>query len=300
MKANRFIAVLLIYLAGAAAASAQEQEAEQQINDFSLAGYGEKGKKTWDIAGKSADIMGDDIQLKNITSNLYGDKEDIKMVADKGDFNKAEGKVHVEQNVVITTSTGAKLTTDSLDWDRKNQTISTQEQVNIEKENMVTTGQGAIGKPDLKKVTLQKDVKVVVNPQDAPKDQSAPAVKDKMVITCDGPLQVDYEKNIATFNENVKVDRGDSQIYSDTMDVYFASEKNAPAAPAQSAASPQLMGSKINQIIARGHVRIVRGENTSYSDEAVYTAASKKITLRGQPKLVIYSSEDMKDMMSGQ
>jgi len=32
-------------------------ESDQQINDFSLAGYAEKGKKSWDISGKSADIF---------------------------------------------------------------------------------------------------------------------------------------------------------------------------------------------------------------------------------------------------
>ena len=32
-------------------------DSDQQISDFSLAGYGEKGKKTWDLSGKSADIF---------------------------------------------------------------------------------------------------------------------------------------------------------------------------------------------------------------------------------------------------
>ena len=111
-------------------------DSDQQINDFSLAGYGDRGKKTWDIAGKTADIFADKIKLKQITGNMYGD-ENIRLTADKGDFNKAEGKVHLEQDVVITTESGAKLTTDSLDWDRKNDVVATPDKVNIVRDNMI-------------------------------------------------------------------------------------------------------------------------------------------------------------------
>jgi hypothetical protein len=45
--------------------------------------------------------------------------------------------------------------------------------------------------------------------------------------------------------------------------------------------------------VAEGNVKIVRGENVSYSEEAVYTAADRKITLLGRPKLIIYSTEGM-------
>ena len=69
-------------------------EVEQQINDFSLSGYGEKGKKTWDIAGKSANIFTDVVKLNEITGNMYGEKENIKLTADRGEFNKAQNKVH--------------------------------------------------------------------------------------------------------------------------------------------------------------------------------------------------------------
>ena len=113
-----FAPVLLI----APILNAQEsakQDSEQQINDFSLSGYGDKGKKTWDISAKSADIFEDIVKLKDIVGNLYGEREDIKLTAERGDFNKAQGNVHLEENVLITTTSGGKLTTDSLDWDRK-------------------------------------------------------------------------------------------------------------------------------------------------------------------------------------
>ena len=269
------------------------QESDQQIMDFSLASFGEKGKKTWDLSGKSADIFQDVVKLKDVIGNLYGKEEDVKLTADKGDFDKTQGKIHLQENVIITTSTGSKLTTDSLDWDRKNKLVTTQDAVNIERGNMVTTASGARGEPDLKKISLQKDVTVNINPGTEEKNKEQ-GVKKKIVITCDGPLQIDYEKDIATFNNNVKVDTQDALIDSDIMDVYFGKAgKDSPGSKKEAPGSGQDMGSKIDKIVARGNVKITRGENVSYSDEATYSALDKKITLLGKPKLIIYSGEDM-------
>ncbi len=272
-----------------------KQESDQQISEFSLAGYGDKGKKAWNIAGKSADIFDNVVKLKDVVANMYGATEDIKLTADKGDFDKSEGKVHVEQNVVITTSTGSKLTTNSLEWDRKKQVVSTDDVVNISRDNMVSVARGAIGQPNLSQVTLQKDVQVQINPKQEEGKNSAK--NDKTIITCDGPLEIDYAKNIATFKNNVKVDTKDNLIYSDIMDVYFLpADKNAPPGKDTAKAGGTdvgLMGTKIDKIIARGNVKIVKGQNVSYSQEAIYTAADKKIVLSGKPRLVLYSTEDL-------
>ncbi|MDD5155358.1 MAG: LPS export ABC transporter periplasmic protein LptC [Candidatus Omnitrophica bacterium] len=271
-----------------------QETSDQQISDFSLTGFGERGKKTWDLAGKSADIFDNVVKLKDIIGNMYGTDEDIKLTADKGDFDKREGKVHLQENVIITTSSGAKLTTDSLDWDRKNNVVKTEDQVNIERQNMTTQAKGAIGHTNLKQVQLQKDVTVNITQEQKDKTaQDKPANAGRIVITCDGPLDIDYEKNIATFRNNVKVDREDSQIYSDIMYVYFVTKNDNKNQGEQDDKNAGLNTSSIDKIVSQGNVKIVRGENTSYCDEAVYTAADKKITLLGRPKLIIYSSEDM-------
>ncbi|MEW6100939.1 MAG: LPS export ABC transporter periplasmic protein LptC [Candidatus Omnitrophota bacterium] len=273
---------------------ALQDESDQQIGDFSLAGYGEKGKKSWDICGKTADIFDEIVKLKSVIGNLYGVDENIQLTADRGDFNKKDGKVHLEQNVIITTSSGAKLCTESLEWDRKAQVVSTEELVNIERNNMVAAATGARGEPNLNKVSLEKNVRLDISPagQSAP-EPGASGVKEKIIITCDGPLEIDYEKNIAVFKNNVKVERADSVIYSDIMHVYFSRGKDDPIAKAG------ITASSINRIVAKGNVRVVRGENVSYSEEAVYTAEDRKIILSGRPRLVIYSTEDLKDASFG-
>ncbi|MBI4707412.1 MAG: LPS export ABC transporter periplasmic protein LptC [Candidatus Omnitrophica bacterium] len=269
-------------------------ESGQQINDFSIAGYGEKGKKTWDMSGKTADIMMDSVKLTTVQGNLYGKEENVNLVADTGDFNKANGKVHLEKNVVITTTSGTKLTTNSLDWDRKAQMVTTKDEVNIERQNVSVEATGAKGEPGLKKVALEKDVTLNINP-------TPEGLKEKIIVTCDGPLEIDYEKNLASFNNNVKVDRRDTAIYSDKLDIYFVSSSKAKKDQEEGNTDKTsgMINSKVDKIIARGHVRVVRGENVSYSQEAIYSVSDKKITLRGRPKLVIYSTENLANAPSG-
>ncbi len=293
-----FFSFLVLQFFSAFSFAEQAKESDQQIGDFSLSGFGDKGKKAWDLSGKRADIFNEVVKLKEVVGNHYADKESIKLTADSGDFNKNSGVVHLEDNVVITTSGGAKLTTDSLDWDRKQQIVSTLDKVNLQRLDMNLSGVGARGATALKQVELGKDVRLEIEPEDKlesnglqPNSQSHKQKnkEEKIVITCDGPLEVDYEKNIAVFNNNVKVEKPDLIIYSDKMQVYFTSKQGDPKKDQESA----LMSSSINKIVSEGNVRIVRGENTSYSQEAIYTAADKKIILTGRPQIVIYQTENM-------
>ena len=60
----------------------------QQINDFPISGYGDKGKKSWDVSGKSADIFEDKVNLDDVKGNLYGEGDNVKLTADKGVFHR--------------------------------------------------------------------------------------------------------------------------------------------------------------------------------------------------------------------
>ena len=305
MMCKKLVLILSILILPTASLLAQEEpqvaaESDQQISDFSLSGYGEKGKKTWDLAGKSADIFTDTVKLNEVVGNMYGKDENIKLTADRGDFNKTDGKVRLEQNVVITTSSGTKLNTNSLDWDRKNQMVKTDDTVNIERDNMNIVALGAKGEPNLKKVALEKDVKLDINAKEPDPFNASGGQAEKIMVTCDGPVEIDYEKNLASFKNKVKVERQESTIYSDRMDIYFITKKNKEESQGQAQdKSSSFMGSSVDKIVARGNVRVVRGENTSYSEEAIYSASDKKLTLTGRPKLVIYSTESLSNASSG-
>lgn len=255
------------------------QEAEQKMMDFSLAGYTQNGKKSWEVKGNSADIFSDIVRLTEVNADVYGEEENINLVGDKGAYDKTNGKMHLEDNVVITTASGGKLTTDSLDWDRASQKVTTEDIVNIQKQNIKTTAKGLEGEPNLRKVYLKEDVQVEIEEESGGQTLAQPNLeqpnKQPTVITCQGPLEIDYAQQIATFNNNVKVNQQEQgDMFSDKMEVYFDFKQK-----------------KILRAKAMGNVKIVKGENISYSEEAIYSASDKKMTLTGSPRLVIYSED---------
>jgi LPS export ABC transporter protein LptC len=254
------------------------QESGQTINDFNLSGFAEKGRKAWDIFGKTADIFANQIRLNDFVGKLYG-QEDITLTAKRGEFDKVQNRVHLEDNVVITTQSGAELSTDYLDWDRNTAEVQTEASVDIKKDNLDISGRGLKGNTNLKNVDLKQDVRVEIGNKDK---------TDKTVITCLGPLSLNYAENLAVFQKDVFVDDGQSQIYADLMDVFFEASGSDEAAVSFAG-----KGGKIQKIVARGNVKIVRGENVSFSEQAVYKAADKTLTLIGRPKLIIYSTEEI-------
>jgi len=254
------------------------QEAEQNLADFNLSGFSDKGKKSWEISGKSADIFSEIVKIKDLTARLYRDEEDIELKAKEADFNKTSGFLNLKNDVVITTTKGATLTTDTLNWDRTKQIISTKDRVDIQRQNIIASALGAFAQTDLKKVNLEKAVSVQINPKDSDILNS----NNKITITCDGPMEIDYEKNIAIFYNNVKVVKEDIQIYSERLEVYFLKEK----------AETTKLQNQIKNIIASGNVRIIKGDNISFSQEAIYEPEEKKLILKGSPRLIIYPEEE--------
>lgn len=241
------------------------EDAPQQFQGFDLAGYGEGGKKTWDVKGDHADIIGDIVKLTNIVANAYGE-EQTNLTAKFGTLDKATGKMHLEQDVVITTDTGATLTTDSLDWEREKDVVTTPDKVVINKENMMVTGTGAVAHPNLNTAQLNDDITVRLEPE--PED----ALGEVVTITCDGPLEMDYKGQKAVFNENVIAIQTDRKLIADKMEVYFNPDTK-----------------QITEMVCTGHVSIIQGENTTYSEKAVYNARDQKLVLSGAPKLIFYA-----------
>ena len=253
---------------------AATDDAEQKILGFSLSNYDDKNEKTWDLQGDTLEVYGDIINLTNIKANVYGKEEDMVLTADNGSFDRTEGKVHLQDNVIITSETGTKLMTDTLDWFQKNQLVTTEDKVNVTRDGLEAEGIGAVGHTDLKQVSLNKEVQVDIISESEDKKEMK-----KTTITCDGPLDIDYKGQTAVFNVNVKSDDGESQLYADKMTGYFDEDTK-----------------KIIKIVAEGNVKIVRGEDISYSEKAIYNAQTQRITLTGRPKIVFYSKQDAEDI----
>lgn len=258
----------LLHAANAGAPASSSASDPQQMLDFNIVGYGANGQKTWEVSGDSMDMAGDDVQISDITANLYGD-ENMVLTADTGRFDKTTRIVHLKDNVRATSESGGELKSDSLDWSQTEQLITTDDPVYLTRANMTATAIGATARPDLKTATLEQDVIMTLEMK---KDKA-----ERMVITCDGPMELDYSRQVAIFEKNVKVEGSAAQgtLEAQKMTVTF------------NAATKQ-----IEKLVAEGEVRIMRDENISYGDKAVVTAAEKKLILTGRPKFIFVPEDD--------
>ena len=53
----------------------------------------------------------------------------------------------------------------------------------------------------------------------------------------------------------------------------------------------------IVKVIAEGDVRVVRGEDSTYSEKAIYTTEDQKIILVGKPRIYIHAPEEMEKIL---
>jgi LPS export ABC transporter protein LptC/lipopolysaccharide transport protein LptA len=236
---------------------------EQQIQGFNLKGYKDDGSEAWDVKGSTANIMGSEVFLSDVDVNAYGD-ENVNVTAATGRLNQVTGKVQLTDDVVITSERGTRLMTDSLDWDKENQTISTDENVWITDERVTVSGRGISARQALKTAEIREDVTVNMK---ADVDNVDAHV---LVITSDGPMVIDQMKGLATFEKNVRAVHGDRTLNGDKIEIYFDQTVN-----------------QIREIICLGNVEIVQGANKTFADKAIYNAETQQISLFGRPKLIL-------------
>ncbi|MCX5716169.1 MAG: LPS export ABC transporter periplasmic protein LptC [Candidatus Omnitrophica bacterium] len=238
------------------------QSIAQKILSFNLVGHRDNGQKKWELNALSADVLPNVIKMDYITAKAYGKDGSLTLKARTGVYDKITKNVHLEKNVIGKSSDGARLTTDSLDWNQKTESVSTNALVRIEKDNLVSIGKGALGNPALKEVELKKDITVEI--RDNP----------PTVITCDGPLVVNYKNNISILNKNVRIADPRCEITSDVMKILF---------------NPKTR--KITRAVAIGNVVIKRDGNITNSGRAIYTVSDGRIRLVGKPRISVFPKE---------
>lgn len=255
----------------------QKQDATQTVQTFSISGFSEDGKSRWQVEGESADIFSDTVDMRSIEAKSYGEETSVTLTAEEGTFFRNSKDVELRKNVVVNTDEGTTLKTDRLNWDAAAEKITTDDYVHVERKDISVAGTGAEAIPGAKKVWLNKDVKMLVHPS-LPKGDSANEEKNDKptIITCDGPLEVDYKNNVSYFNKNVIIEDKEGKIFADKAIAYIN--------PTQR---------KIYKAIVRGNVKIMHKQNVSYCDKAVYLPEKGKVVLVGRPKVIIYSVDKM-------
>ncbi len=257
---------------GLPAPDATDQAVEQRASMFSLTGYTTGGAKKWEVSGDSARIFAkaSEIELDNMTARIWGENNQfVTLTSDIGTFNRKTEKAHFEKNVIVTSQEGMQLKTDYLNCQTKSQVIDTEAYVEIERENLKAEGFGLKGRHQLSKVQLNEDIKVEIADEKGKEEAGSP-----IIITCDGPLELDYDANVAHFNKNVKVSTEQGDIFADKMDVYINREER-----------------ELTKIVCTGNVRIDREGSNTFSHKATYLAKEGRVILSGEPKLVIHAGQ---------
>ena len=245
---------------GASALPGAGPSAGDVISTFKLEGHTDAGRKKWQVEGETADLLSDTVELSPVRATAYGQVE-IRLSAQKGSFKKSSQNVHLFGDVVVTTSDGAEMTTQSLNWLQARSEGSTEDWVRVAQPGLVALGLGGTGYPKQKRVWLEK--KVTVTLEDP---------KGKTVITCDGPMEVDYGRHKARFWRRVKVVDSKGTIRSDRMDVAFNPANN-----------------RMEKAVFWGHVDIEQGSQTAHANRVSYWQPLGRIQLTGHPRMIFFT-----------
>jgi len=249
-----------------------DETPSHKVYVFSFAKYTPTGEKEIEIEGDSANILARTVNLMNVVAKAYAEETPVTITADRGNYDKIANKIHLEKNVVATTEDGTRLLTEMLDIYPTNRMMETHVKAEVKKDNINIEGLGAVGDSHLKKVRFKKNVKVVI--QD-PNDES-----DKpTVITCDGPLEIDYQSNIAYFNDNVIARDHRGTLYGDKMDVYYDRDTR-----------------KVAKIHAMGNVVVEDPDgNKTFSDTVTYYADDGRVIFGGDAEVLYYEGGQRMD-----
>ncbi len=271
MRLKNFkIAVLLVlFFTSPCIAEEKKEPVQQEVKDFSFVQYQEGGNQKWKMNGRSAEVMDNKVNIEYLSALSFGQGTILKLRSKEGIFDKGENIVHLNDNVIMASTDGTKLTTDHLVWNAETKNISTDASVNIKRPDMEITGTGGNFDMEGKTAELKQDIsaKLVSGESVA---MGPLAGNNQTTITCDGPLELNYKQNRAFFHGNVKVEDSKGHILADRIDVYFNAQTR-----------------RVKLVIARGNVRIVNGENITYSEKAIYLVDQARVILPNRPKLVI-------------
>ena len=266
MKIRFLILFVVFFMMGSAYAqltNSQLPGGDQKFEGFNLQGYNDEGEKAWDVKGDTANIVGTEVELQNVNANAYGEQK-MNVTAQTGSIDQVSGNMKLQDDVVITSERGTQLLTDSLNWDKQKDLVTTQDDVLITDSQMTVKGKGMEAQPSLKTAQINEDVTVMVD------TEPDPATSKLLTITCDGPMTIDQAKSIAIFEKNVVAIQDDRTLKTDRAEVYFDMEMNT-----------------LKEMICIGNVVIIQGENKTYADKATYNAADQKVILTGRPKLIM-------------
>ncbi len=143
----------------------REEVPDQEVLDFSLTET-MSGSKSWTLFADRAEVFGGRgySRLHGVKVLFYGPEEEVTSVltAQRGRVNDKSRDLQAFGQVVLETSEGVKLETETLRWDNRRGRIWSNEFVKLTREGEVLTGYGLDSDPDLDNVEIHSQVKIRV------------------------------------------------------------------------------------------------------------------------------------------
>lgn len=137
---------------------------DQAIENFTLT-HTNQGEKEWELAAERAEVYekeGKTIVRKLKLKFYEQGKVASVLTARQGEISSPSGDMEVRGDVVVTSEKEAMtLKTNSLKWDARRNRIVTDDFVRQEKGDTIVTGQGLESDPELERLVIKKDVKVI-------------------------------------------------------------------------------------------------------------------------------------------
>lgn len=239
---------------------------QQKISDFYLSNFKDDGTRDWEVRGNTATIHGNDVDIDDMRANYYTQDDTILITSDAARLNKENMDVYLKDNVYVENKEGATIEADSLNWQREENRIETDDWVKTTKDSMQIEAVGLSADTQLKKAAFTKDVKVTLPDQEN---------QEVTIAVCSGPLEIEYNQGKAIFNKDVIVTNPQAKLYSDKATLFFDTENK-----------------EIIKIISEGNVKIVRGNNVTFSQKATYLSEKQKIILEGRPRVIYYPESE--------
>jgi len=142
---------------------------DQVISDFRLTETA-SGKKEWKMAASKAYIYDSRglLETEDMEVEFFDEEGRVKstLVADRGVVNRGTDDMEARGNVVVTSSSGVTLETETLLWMSKTRKIMSDDSVRVVREGDVLTGVGFRGDPDLGSFEILKDMRATIHTKD--------------------------------------------------------------------------------------------------------------------------------------
>lgn len=235
---------------------------QEKIEGFYLANYKDDGGQDWEVKGKEAFIHDNYVDINMMDAKYFIENDTVSVKSKKAQLDKENMDVKLKDDVHVENKAGMTLDTESLNWKKDESRVETEDWVEISNNSMNIKAKGMTGNSELKKVDFHDNVAVKL-----------PDEKNKryILITCSGPLEIDYNSGTGVFNNDVVVENREGTLFSDKATVYFDTQNK-----------------NILKVISENNVKIIKDDNVTVADKATYLAKEQKLILEGSPRLIYF------------